>query len=95
MVNYCQMFMAFIRRVMDAIALLQCRLKPLDSICGLSAVKPCLPQPKAAVSPSLISAAVIRERGKDYNRLLFALFEMAAFVLGRDTMRLAMCVELF
>ena len=59
----------------------------------MSAVKPRLPQAKAAVSPRLISAAVIRGRGKDYNRLLFALFEMAAFVLERDTMRDAMCVK--
>ena len=48
--------------------------------------KPRLPQPKAAVSPRVISAAVIRRRGKVYN-ILFALFQMAAFVLERDTMR--------
>ena len=65
-----------------------CRGQNADSICGLTAVKPHLPQPKAAVSPRLISAAVIRGRGKDYN-ILFALFQKAAFVLERDTMRLA------
>ena len=65
-----------------------CRGQNADSICDLIAVKPRLPQPKAAVSPRLISAAVIRERGKDYN-ILFALFQMAAFVLERDTMKLA------
>ena len=65
-----------------------CRGQNADSICGLTAVKPRLPQPKAAVSPRLVSAAVIRGRGKDYN-ILFALFQMAAFVLERDTMRLA------
>ena len=60
-----------------------------DSICCLTAVKSRLPQPKAAVSPRLISAAVIRGPGEDYNRLLFALFQKAAFVVGRDEVRLA------
>ena len=65
-----------------------CRGQNADSICGLTAVKPRLPQPEAAVSLRLMSAAVIRGRSKDYN-ILFALFQMAAFVLERDTMRLA------
>ena len=65
-----------------------CRGQNADPVCGLTAVKPRLLQPKAAVSPRLISAAVIRGSGKDYN-ISFALFQMAAFVLERDTMRLA------
>ena len=66
-----------------------CHDQNADSICSLTAVKPPLPQPKAVVSPRLISAVVIRGCGEDYNRLLFTLFEMATFVLECDTMRLA------
>jgi len=63
-----------------------CGAQNADSICGLTAVKPCPPQPKAAVSPRWIPAG---GRGEDYNRLLYALFQKAAFALERDIMRLA------
>ena len=40
------------------------------------------------VSPRLISAAVMQGCSEDFNRLLFALFQKAAFELERDKMRL-------
>ena len=52
-------------------------------------VKPCLPQPKGAVSPMLISTAVIWGRHEDYNMLLFSLFQKAASMVEHDTTRLA------
>ena len=66
-----------------------CLGRNADSICDWTAVKPRLPQPKAALSARLISAAVILGRGGDYNRSLFTLFQKAAFVLQRDIERLA------
>lgn len=56
------------------------------SVCGLTAVKLRPLQLKAAVSARLISTAIIRGCGEDYNRLLLALFQKVAFVLERVTL---------
>ena len=64
-----------------------CRSQHEDSICGLTAVKPRPRQPKAAVSPRLISAVVIRGRGEDCNRLLLPFFQKATFEASRNETR--------